>query len=303
MQIPNLKFATVSGYRDTLNGWKVRQMHFSLQDYSCGVLLYLIQYCGTSGTLHGVYAGLRFDFDVPDQNNSATADDDLLDSVIDGYLIKDIYTNRGMVVQSLLPNLIGNYWVWDDFPGNLAQIYQHMSTTRQGTPADTADYHFYLGNGPFTVNSGESIVLAYLIQPFDQGFSKDNTDNIDLENGLAHFKKGKQLAKIDQRKFEKRNLNARMPVTYSLAQNYPNPFNPFTGIRFSLPENSRVKLEVFNTLGQKVKTLVDRQADAGTYTMYWNGTDNAGNRVSSGIYIYRLTTRKFQSQKKMLFIR
>ncbi|MBI4811288.1 MAG: T9SS type A sorting domain-containing protein [Ignavibacteriales bacterium] len=73
-----------------------------------------------------------------------------------------------------------------------------------------------------------------------------------------------------------------VPNIYSLAENYPNPFNPSTSIRYSVPSRSRVKLEIFNTLGQKVVTLVDAEKEAGYYYVEWNAN------VSSGMYFYRL---------------
>jgi hypothetical protein len=74
-----------------------------------------------------------------------------------------------------------------------------------------------------------------------------------------------------------------VPNSYALHQNYPNPFNPSTVIRYDLPYQSRVKLEVFNILGQKVVTLVDEVKPAGYKQAVWQG-----DLVSSGLYIYRL---------------
>ena len=78
------------------------------------------------------------------------------------------------------------------------------------------------------------------------------------------------------------------PRRYVLHANFPNPFNPSTTIRFETPEISRVKLTVFNLLGQQVVTLTDRQLAAGEHTIKWNGQNEAGETVSSGIYFYRM---------------
>ena len=96
---------------------------------------------------------------------------------------------------------------------------------------------------------------------------------------------------------------------FNLSQNYPNPFNPNTVISYSLPEKSSVAIEIFNILGQKVKTLVDQNKDAGVYRVIWNGKNQSGNQVSSGIYLYvmqavSLENRKeFVRIKKMILIR
>ncbi|NIV15947.1 MAG: T9SS type A sorting domain-containing protein, partial [Aliifodinibius sp.] len=100
-----------------------------------------------------------------------------------------------------------------------------------------------------------------------------------------------------------------IPKTYSLFQNYPNPFNPQTTIKYQLPKPSRVKLEVFNILGQRVITLVNHLQLADYYTVQWNGINNSGVKVGSGMYIYRLTaeaadgSETFTRVKKMLLVR
>jgi peptidase C25-like protein/flagellar hook capping protein FlgD len=94
-----------------------------------------------------------------------------------------------------------------------------------------------------------------------------------------------------------------IPVTTSLAQNHPNPFNPETTISFSLSENEPVTLEIFNIRGQKIKTLVDENYEAGNYDISWQGTDDSSNPVSSGIYFYRLKTDRFTDIKKMILMK
>ena len=94
-----------------------------------------------------------------------------------------------------------------------------------------------------------------------------------------------------------------LPKVFSLSQNYPNPFNPSTTIRFTLPRQTFVRLEIFNVLGQKVTTQVDQLMPAGDYTISWDGTDNAGRPVSSGVYLYRITAGEFVDTRKMLLLK
>ena len=84
------------------------------------------------------------------------------------------------------------------------------------------------------------------------------------------------------------HLGGVIPQTYSLKQNYPNPFNPITTIDYDLPKTSNVILKIYNTLGQEVVTLVDRKQTPGEKSVVWDGLNNIGKQVSSGIYIYRL---------------
>ncbi|MCF7857799.1 MAG: T9SS type A sorting domain-containing protein [Candidatus Cloacimonetes bacterium] len=87
------------------------------------------------------------------------------------------------------------------------------------------------------------------------------------------------------------------------ASNYPNPFNPTTTIVYSLPDDGRVNLEVYNIKGQLVKTLVKGEQLAGSYETVWNGKDNNDKSVSSGIYFYRLSTKDDTIMKKMLMLK
>lgn len=88
------------------------------------------------------------------------------------------------------------------------------------------------------------------------------------------------------------------PTEYSLEQNYPNPFNPVTTIKFSLPEATSVKLNIYNTLGEKVAVLENRDFDSGYHSYEWDA-----NSLASGIYIYELRTEKFVAMKKMILLK
>jgi len=93
-------------------------------------------------------------------------------------------------------------------------------------------------------------------------------------------------------------LENALPTDYSLSQNYPNPFNPETTIKFSLPQRSRVKLEIFDALGRVVVTLVNGELDAGSYKYNWNASTFA-----SGVYVYRITANDFSGTKKLMLMK
>ncbi|MBN2366018.1 MAG: T9SS C-terminal target domain-containing protein, partial [Calditrichaeota bacterium] len=90
---------------------------------------------------------------------------------------------------------------------------------------------------------------------------------------------------------------------FQLSQNYPNPFNPATTIEFAVPYQSDVELVVYNTMGQKIKTLVKGPRNHGEYKIRWNGENDRGVKVSSGIYIYQLRVGSMIDSRKMIFIR
>jgi hypothetical protein len=94
-----------------------------------------------------------------------------------------------------------------------------------------------------------------------------------------------------------------VPKTFALDQNYPNPFNPTTEIRYTLPKASNVKLSVYDIMGRLVRTLVDQNMDAGAHRMMWNGRDNNGQTVSSGVYFYHIQADGFMATKKMVMMK
>ena len=95
-----------------------------------------------------------------------------------------------------------------------------------------------------------------------------------------------------------------LPKEFDLYPNYPNPFNPSTTIKFALPQAQKVKLEIFNLLGQRVITLVDNEDyQSGVFTRSWNGQDSFGNIVPSGIYLYRLEAGDFVKINKMVMLK
>ncbi|MGD8777840.1 MAG: FG-GAP-like repeat-containing protein [Ignavibacteria bacterium] len=94
-----------------------------------------------------------------------------------------------------------------------------------------------------------------------------------------------------------------LPAEFELFQNYPNPFNPTTAIQYSMPETGLVSLRIYNLLGQEVKTLVSKEQTAGVYNVQWNGENNVGQKVTSGIYIYRIESGKFVDSKKLVLLK
>ncbi len=91
-----------------------------------------------------------------------------------------------------------------------------------------------------------------------------------------------------------------IPDKFELYQNYPNPFNPSTSITFDLPKDEFVTLKIYNIIGQEVKTLVNEFRNAGRHTVVWDGKDNSGKIVPSGIYLYRITAGNFNKTLKMV---
>ena len=94
-----------------------------------------------------------------------------------------------------------------------------------------------------------------------------------------------------------------MPEKFTLHQNYPNPFNPVTTLRYDLPENGNVNITIYDMLGRQVKTLINQNQDAGYSSVVWNATNNYGEPVSAGIYLYQIQAGEYMQTKKMVLLK
>ncbi|MFQ6114108.1 MAG: FlgD immunoglobulin-like domain containing protein, partial [bacterium] len=98
-------------------------------------------------------------------------------------------------------------------------------------------------------------------------------------------------------------VTVNAPKEFALAQNYPNPFNPETMIRYDLPASTHVVLRIYNILGKEVKTLVDADQSAGVKMAIWDGTNNVGEPVGSGVYYYKLVASDFSKTLKLMLLK
>ena len=93
------------------------------------------------------------------------------------------------------------------------------------------------------------------------------------------------------------------PIEFALHQNYPNPFNPETNIQFDVAVKSDVTISIFNIVGQKVATLVDGSMDPGVYTIKWNGLNDKGSSLPSGMYFYEMKSPDYHSVMKLVLVK
>jgi len=147
--------------------------------------------------------------------------------------------------------------------------------------------------------SGDSIIVT------------DVHSNLPQEPGEFHIYTTIRLPKPEDDILNEVTRETQQVVTnFDLEQNFPNPFNPSTEIRFDVLKNSLVTLKIYDILGREVKTLVNNQLNNGRYSVTWNGDNNSGERVSSGIYFYRMEAiptggqgRKFINSRKMILLK
>jgi hypothetical protein len=138
------------------------------------------------------------------------------------------------------------------------------------------------------VNDGHS-ASAYVPRP-------GNSVGVDTYTWCFGFEPGGDVKEIE-------TSDQNKPTEFSLSQNYPNPFNPVTNFRFTLAKTSHVRIEIYNIVGQRVRTLVDEEMSPGVYLADWDSKDDKGSSVSSGVYFYRMTAGDFSDMKKMLLVK
>ncbi len=94
-----------------------------------------------------------------------------------------------------------------------------------------------------------------------------------------------------------------IPLTYSLYNAYPNPFNPVTTLRYDIPEDGFVHITIYDLVGRQVKALLNSPQTAGHRSIQWNATNNAGQQVPAGVYLYSIETANFRQTKKMVLLK
>ena len=97
--------------------------------------------------------------------------------------------------------------------------------------------------------------------------------------------------------------NVVIPGEFKLHQNYPNPFNPLTKIQYDIPNNNFTTLIIYDLIGRNIKSLVNTEKPAGFYSVVWDGTNNFGETVPAGMYIYSIQSGEFSQTKKMLYLK
>lgn len=172
--------------------------------------------------------------------------------------------------------------------------------------APGSEVTLYLGNGDATFNKldpayGTENGAAFLI-PGD--FNEDGVIDMAVTGGIFGESAVSVLLNTGSVTgiVSDGDSKSSPPGKFALSQNYPNPFNPKTIIPFTLNRNNHVVLAVYDILGRKIRTLINEQLPAGEYKFTWNGRDNRGKLVTSGIYFYRLTAGDKQAVKRMILM-
>ena len=215
-----------------------------------------------------------------------------------------------------------NLICWNNYPGQITSVrsaaqavgfltieYSCIEGGEDGLELVSMILYWQLGNlvdDPLFIEMGEYPFSLLANSPCIDAGTPDTTGlnlpEFDLAGNQRFFGDA-----IDMGAYEWQGTgteNNELPIANFLLNNYPNPFNPTTSISFSIPEESKVNLSIYNIKGQKVKTLINEVLPAGEHSVVWNGRDSNGKRVSSGIYFYQLISNVNKSNiKKMLLLK
>jgi hypothetical protein len=145
--------------------------------------------------------------------------------------------------------------------------------------------------------SGTSLPPDYFSTNSDYALTFFFKSNVQINDDGWRAEISSQIVSGTDRKYSDRITN------FELHPNYPNPFNPTTTIKYDIPREARVLLKIYNIRGQEVRTLVDSKVSTGSHRVVWNGTNNHGEPVTSGIYIYKMKAGNYSTVKKMIFIK
>ncbi|MEA2031279.1 MAG: FG-GAP-like repeat-containing protein [candidate division Zixibacteria bacterium] len=178
-----------------------------------------------------------------------------------------------------------------------------LATANSEDWENPGDVSILLGNGDGTFQSAVNYAVGrWPNSVFSADFDGDGDNDLATANENSHnvsilLNQTHGTDAVDDSPTE------QLPSGFELAQNYPNPFNPSTTIKYSVVTKSRVVIDIYNLLGQRVTTLVDKVQSANTYEIQWKGKDNHGKAVATGVYFYRVKMGDYTSSKKMLLIR
>jgi hypothetical protein len=150
----------------------------------------------------------------------------------------------------------------------------------------------YPENGDYTLQEGSPCIDAGTADL--DGDGEDDIEYVGAAPDMGAFEYG-ALVNVDETKV--------VPEFFTLHQNYPNPFNPTTILRYNLPEQTKVTLTVYDMLGRQVTQLVNATQEAGYRSVQWNATNNQGQPVSAGLYLYTIQAGKFRQTKKMVLLK
>jgi len=245
--------------------------------------------------LTGLHAGLFADWDIMEYgNNSSHYDADYrMVYAQDQEGNPSHYAGLIMLNQGLGVN-IGALNNTDDgiYLYSNEDKWSHMTAGVNDGSVFNADVSNYAGIGPVDIAAGDSVSFGVAMLAASSIFELQYVAGEIHTFWETNFPE--ELSAQDE---------AILPITFAMHQNYPNPFNPVTSVRYDIPITSQVDISIYSLLGQKVKTLTSSIHQPGFYSTQWNGTNDMGSSVSSGVYICKINAGPYTSINKMILMK
>lgn len=272
---------------------KLKSYSFSQSPYEDFIILDYTFINNTTSQINNLYAGLFFDWDMVDGNGDVTNWDS---NVKYGITRNTSNTNLNWVGVGLISaqnfgfyaikndSGDGGFGIYDGFADHEKWLAISSGVSKQNAgPGDVAQV---VSSGPYTINAGDSVRVAFAIA------GGTNKQALDAAIQNARIKYQQIITNVESESFD-------LPLSFKLEQNYPNPFNPSTKISWQQPENAFVSIKLFNALGEEVDTIIEGFYEAGLHSKLYiiNST------LPSGIYFYQLRAGDFIETKKMVLLR
>ncbi len=292
-------------------GLNVSQDVYGFNNTNFGLVNFQISLQEGAAALKDVYLGLWVDVDAASEDRqNLTSSDDKLGLAHSGqapYIFDSAYQGAeipllgAMILATDTP--IISWWTDKPAPETDAAQYAYLKgEVTKANPDAADDFRFLVSFGPTSLAAGETVTFPVAIVQAPEIADFENN----LDDAKEFFTEELGGALLQKQPLAPQTLAAstsQLPQRFHLYQNFPNPFNPETQIQFDLANASHVALRVYNALGQLVRNLVDSGHPAGTFSVTWDGRDDTGQQLPSGIYFYRLKTRDFQAQRKLLLLK
>jgi len=295
---------TPLGLLVTITSYSFSKKGFALYDYA-------VTLEDGYPSLKELYIGFQADVDVPNKDGKLTSDDDRLGLLPDG---RGIYIYDGEEKKKTTSLLgiellssekpIVSWWTRKTDPETDKERYKLLkgNNSYPENPEEKCDYRFMVSDGPYTLNAGEVIHLTVaVLQAKGENLFKTHSKVADFL--FTKNLKATMLAKSKTPQIEKGLVESSLPGSFKLYHSFPNPFNSQTEIMFDLPESQEVDVTIYNLLGQPVRKLFRGKKQAGTHTLRWDGRDDSGNSVVSGVYLLVVRAGERRFQEKLILMK
>ncbi len=302
-------------FRDNLRDWQYSDHYFDEENYNYGPM----EYNETTGVLSFVYSAkfsittrktltgswqkivrITLVYRLADVNAAVKWNYGPVDNLMDGYRVKDEDLNDITGVREDIPAELSQVPLPVELVSFSGKVTQENSVMlKWKTATEVNNYGFEIERATLNGDNEEWLRIGFVEgsgssnSPKSYTFTDKNVTGgnsfiyrlkqIDIDGSFSYF--GEVIIKM-------------VPAQFKLFQNYPNPFNPGTKIKFSLMRKEKVKISIYNVIGEKVLTLTNKSFDAGTHEIDFNA-----NGLKNGIYFYRLQAGKYSEIKKMVLLK